>query len=312
MRGHISFLTIYQMNKKINRFLSCCIVFMVISSFAYSKPFVRENSETIIIQSGFVQDKASGIWLEALKSRIPADKLDSVSRIRWEPTGLEKKWKKIIESKTSAWNSIRDSLSIPFKSLKLSDTIFVLVGFGGYDDGFTYGPQTVCLDLTALQREYGNADLPENVSRIDRLFAHEYTHLLHKAWAINSRHELRTFRDSILWECLYEGIGMYRSLNSRWLPVQGKLPEITIKTLKELYPVFVDRINVIQSGKPMNNEEKMALNKNLSRGAVNKKWGAFPVAIWLALEAKGDERNLGYWVNLGPEAVLKLSKKYID
>ena len=292
-------------------FLIGFILSLLLSVTAHSQAVITKSSDTIIVQPGFVQDKASATWLKALRSRMPADKVDSISKVRQQVTVLEKGWKQLIETKAFNWKYFRDSLSIPFGSLKLSDTIYILTGYGGYDDAFTYGSQTVCLDLTALQMEYGNADLPENNSRMDRLFAHEYTHLLHKAWAIKTKLELKTFRDSILWECLYEGIGMYRSLNARWLPVEGKLPAITIQALKELYPVFAERIQVIGSRGQLTAQERISLNKNLSRGPVNKKWGAFPVAIWLALEAGGDDQKLAYWVNLGPEAVTMLSKKYL-
>ena len=57
--------------------------------------------------------------------------------------------------------------------------------------------------------------------------------------------------------------------------------------------------------------EKQMITANLSRGAVHQKWGALPVAIWLALEANGDEQKLFKWIQLGPEAVTILAKKYL-
>lgn len=297
--------------KKIGCVILCCFFLILMSIPCRSQTHSGKSSDTIIIQSGFIHEKASPDWLEALKSRMPAEKIDSISRVRQMVTAAELKWKNMIESKTPAWNSFRDSLALPFPSISISDTIYVLTGYGGYDDGFTYGQQTICLDLTALQREYGNAGLSENDSRIDRIFSHEYTHLLHKAWAAKTKLELRTFRDSILWECLYEGIGMYRSLNARWLPVEGKLPAVTQEVLKELNPVFAQRIHTIESGQQLTAEEKISLHKNLSRGPVNKKWGAFPVAVWLAMEAKGNDQRLAYWMDLGPEGVILLYKKYL-
>jgi hypothetical protein len=59
-------------------------------------------------------------------------------------------------------------------------------------------------------------------------------------------------------------------------------------------------------------EEKEKLNANLSRGPVNKKWGALPVAIWFALEAKGDQRYLIKWIEKGPGGVLELASIYLD
>jgi len=35
------------------------------------------------------------------------------------------------------------------------------------------------------------------------------------------------------------------------------------------------------------------------------------VALWLAQEAKGDDRNLRKWVDAGPTGVLTLAQKYL-
>lgn len=296
---------------KINKLLLLYFLPGFICLSVYSRTANVNALDTIIVREGFIDDRASCTWLEALKNRLSQEKVDSISRVRKAVTTSEKNWKQMIELKAIKWNSFRDSLSILFPSIKLDDSIYILTGYGGNDDGFTYGLQTVCLDLTALQREYGSSDLPENDSRIDRIFAHEYTHLLHKAWAVKTNQQLLTFKDSILWECLYEGLGMYRSFSARWLPVQRKLPDITVNSLGELYPVFSLHIKTVTSGIELTPDEKKLIGMNLSRGSVNKKWGAFPVGIWLALEANGDDQNLVSWIEMGPEAVIELSKKYI-
>lgn len=251
-------------------------------------------------------------WKNALSNRMSRERLDSFARLQRTLTNEELAWKELIISKAVTWNTLKDSLAIPFTSVEISDTIYILTGFRGNDDGFTYGYQTVCLDLTALHNAYEHADLAENNNRIDRIFAHEYTHLLHKLWAKNKGLKLETFKDSILWECLYEGIGMYRSLNPKWMPVNGKLPTLTKTTLENLYPLFVDRLTAIETTKVLTTEEKERLNKNLSRGQVNQKWGAFPIAIWLALEANGDDKKLQAWINKGPASVILLAKKYLS
>ncbi|HET6765825.1 MAG TPA: hypothetical protein VFH08_00455 [Chitinophagaceae bacterium] len=275
---------------------------LLIISFAKGQIKVREA----IVSNGLSVE-----WKEALKTRMSEESIDSFGAIKRSLTVDELAWKRLIESKAALWNSWRDSLAVPFKNIEIHDTVFVLLGFLGVDDGFTFGSRTVCIDLTALQRAYGNADLRENYSRIDRIVAHEYTHLLHKKWAKEKKYQPLTFKDSILWECLYEGVGMYRSLNAKWLPVNDTLPMITTTALEKLYPVFVDRITTVVRNPALSNEEKVRLNANLSRGTVDKKWGAFPVAIWLLLEARGDEKELIPWINKGPEAVLKLADKYL-
>lgn len=279
---------------------------------AVASPSPKETGkDTIIIKPGIIKEMISADWKNALSNRETKEYIDSLAHLQRALTAEEQLWEHLIASKTKTWNRFKDSLAVPFADIEISDTIYVLPGYRGRDDGFTYGYQTVCLDLTALNREYGRADLPENNNRIDRIFTHEYTHLLHKLWAKKMELKLLTFRDSTLWECLYEGMGMYRSLNPKWIPVHGVLPDITKAALDNLYPTFVGRLITIGTNNTLTAEEKKQLNKNLSRGAVNQKWGAFPVAIWLALESNGNDKKLQDWISKGPAAVIHLAKKYL-
>lgn len=274
--------------------------------------FTKTKKRTaVIVKVGVSNGQISAQWRDALRSRIDASTLDSFARIKRQLNREELAWEQLIRSKAGLWNSFRDSLAVPFNGIVLKDSIIVMLGFLGVDDGFTYKEKTVCLDLTALYRAYGEASLTESNDRIDRIFSHEYTHLLHKEWARKSNYTARTFRDEILWECLYEGIGMYRSLNNKWLPVNGILPSMTVKTLEILYPVFTERLVSVGKNPEPTNKEKTNLNAGLSRGPVNKKWGAFPVAMWLLLEAKGDDKNLIQWIDKGPLAIIELAKKYL-
>ena len=50
----------------------------------------------------------------------------------------------------------------------------------------------------------------------------------------------------------------------------------------------------------------------LSSGSFAKKWGALPVALWLAQEAKGDGRRLRWWVRAGSDGVLDLARDRLD
>lgn len=278
----------------------CLIIFLLIYCLTTS---ASPSADTVILEPAIIQNSVSSKWKKAIIGRIQKPFFDSIVSVRRALNPEEIAWMKLIASKAARWNSFRDSLNIPFEGIALNDTIYVMTGAHWVDDGFTFEDRTVCFDLTALQDNYGAADKPENNSRIDRLFAHEYTHLLHKAWAKKNRLQLRTFADSILWECLYEGIGMYRSLSEKWLPKGDSLPEVTQKTLRELCPIFTAKLNIIRSGKPLSQDEKRSLQANLSRGPVANKWGAFPVAIWLLLQANGDERRLIAIINQGPSIV---------
>ena len=269
------------------------------------------GNKVIIIKPGIKDQRISDEWKAALRGRMSGASIDSMAAIKRQLKNEEAEWRDLIISKAAEWNSYRDSLAIPFRNIRLPDTIYVMLGFLGVDDGFTFEQQTVCLDITALSNVYGEAGLDENESRISRIYAHEYTHLLHKEWARKTGYATKTFLDEILWECLYEGIGMYRSLNPRWIPLNDSLPAITRSALDELYPVFTERLITIKQNDLLSDAEKRKLQANLSRGVVSKKWGALPVAIWLSLEAKGDETRLTKWIDTGPFAVIELAKKYL-
>jgi hypothetical protein len=268
-------------------------------------------SDTVRVTVAIINHHLTPEWTKALVTRMSKEKLDSLASIQRPLSPDECDWLKLIRTKTGLWNSLRDSLETPFGDIHVTDTINVLLGAFGVDDGFTFQYNTVCFDLTALQANYGSALLPENIERIDRLFAHEYTHLIHKTWVQERDYAIRTFKDSVLWECLYEGIGMYRSLTKKWLPQGDALPDMTRNTLEELYPVFVQRLIAVASSVNPSKAEKARLVSNLSRGPVHRKWGALPVAIWLALEANGDDTQLTSWLNKGPGAVIELAKKYL-
>ena len=271
---------------------------------------VRQRNK-IIFRQCITDGRISEEWRAALASRMPKSIIDSVSELTIPTSAEEKDWLKLIESKAHKWSTYLDSLITPFKNCKIPDTTYVFLGHSGMDDAFTYDSNTVCFDLTALQNNYGAATLIENSGRINRLFAHEFTHLIHKEWARINGIELKTFKDSVMWECIYEGFGMYRSLSEKWLPKNGVLPEITQKALDELSPVFVDRLIEIQVAEHLDESSKNRIVANLSRGQVNKKWGAFTVAIWLALEAGSDEKKLIYWADKGLTSVIMLAKKYL-
>lgn len=270
-----------------------------------------QNNSAVIIKMGVDSNYLTPDWIHAIESRMSKQKLDSMQGIRRTLTVEEKDWVTLIESKRIVWNIYRDSLQVPFNSIEVTDSIYVLLGFGGVDDAFTYQYNTVCFDLTALVENYGLAQAVENKSRIDRFFAHEFTHIIHKTSAREHGLVLSSFRDSILWECLYEGIGMYRSLTKKWLPQTGEIPAISKAALDKLYPIFVERLVRIETDINLTTDEKRLLGANLSRGSVPTKWGAFTVAIWLALEAEGDDTKLRQWIEKGPEAIVLLAKKYL-
>jgi hypothetical protein len=293
--------------------ISCFLVFITVGT-AKAGVYKTANAatDTVIVVRGMIDNKISKAWQNAIADRVNRKDYDSMSSLQRALTKEEIEWEQLIRAQALQWNIFRDSLMVAFGDIPMKDTIYILLGCFGTDDAFTYKDQTVCFDLTAFSNVYGSAMLPVNRNRIDRIFTHEFTHLIHKEWAIRNNLQLKNFRDSILWECLYEGIGMYRSLPERWMPRNDTVPEITLNALKNLVPVFVDRMIAIHRDTVLTPEQRKVLQAGLSRGPVDKKWGAFPVAIWLAMEAGGDDGKLVPLMNRGLEAVLELAGKYLS
>lgn len=276
-----------------------------------SQPAVDTVSDLVQVNLCIENNKISADWKNALATRQSQQYLDSLSGVIRELTKEESDWYQLITSRTQRWAQLRDSLKVPFGNLYIHDTTHIFLGYQGSDDGFTYGYQTICFDLTALHGEYGSATDSINTDRIDRLFAHEYTHLLSKEWARQNGLKLDNFRDSILWECMYEGLGMYRSMSAKWFPEKDSLSPAAIEAFENLYPTFSERMSIILSIPELSENHKARLHKNLSRGSMTQKWGALPVAVWIALEAKGNDKNLEKWINKGPDAVVPLALKYL-
>lgn len=272
---------------------------------------VDKNNYTLIVELGIENEKISKHWYDAISDRMNKQQLDSLKQVKRKLTEEEFQWHNLIQRKVKLWPQMIDSIKIPFGNINIDDTTYVLLGYLGNDDAFTFQSQTVCFDLTALNNAYGSALNSANFNRIDRFFAHEYTHLLSNEWARLNKLQISNYQDSILWECIYEGIGMYRSMSAKWFPVGDSLSEVAAKTFEKLYPEFTERMSTIFTSETLTEKEKEALHKNLSRGSMTQKWGALPVGVWLALESNDDDKNLIPWIDKGPDAVLLLAKKYL-
>lgn len=290
----------------------CSILFLSILPMALAMAHLHSRSGQSVhvkLIVGYTdRGLATSTWAEAIRHRYDATALDSVAKhVRWV-SSAETAWKDLIASRLEAWRSMTDSLLVPFDGTAPPDTVSILLGVHGGNDAFTFAPTTICFDLGRLHREYGPATDNAQSDRIDRFFAHEYTHLLHKAWARAHRVPLKTPFDVALWECLVEGVGNYRSLNRRWVEPGGRLTEHARGVLARLEPVFIERIAALASA---SEEEAPRLLEGLSDGRFDRKWGALTVALWLAQETTWDNRLLKRWIDAGPDGVLDLAQRYL-
>lgn len=295
--------------------IQVCILLLLLVSCNNKKTISHidksEHNYTTQVNLCVQNNKISSDWIQALTGRHSKNFIDSLSQVERALTKEETEWYELVDSRAPQWNQLKDSLKVPFGDVYINDTTHVYLGYQGYDDAFTYKHQTICLNLTALVREYGSAKRAKNEIRVNRFFAHEYTHLLSKEWARQTEQNLKTYKDSILWECMFEGLGMYRSMSDKWFPKKDSLSMVASKTFETLYPIFTERLIAIETSDSLSKADKIKLHKNLSRGSMKKKWGALPVAVWLAMESNGNDKNLIPWVKMGPKALIPLAKKHL-
>lgn len=262
-----------------------------------------------VVKLGVSDDgAATSEWREAIRQRHDEKALSAIQASKKRLADEEKLWAGLIKRKVSTWLIMIDSLRIPFQAITPPDTVAILLGNLGGEDAFVNADTTICFDLSKLHSNYGSASTTANSSRIDRFFAHEFTHVLHKAWRKKHKLELDSPFEYALWECLTEGLGNYRSLSDKWILAGGKLTPHAQEVLLRLQPIFVKRLAALEHA---TDEEAAPLLEGLSSGAFDQKWGALTVALWLAQEAKGDDHNLQKWVEAGPAGVLRLAQKYL-
>lgn len=269
----------------------------------------RQPQVVLVLQNGFSENGAvTPDWIEALRCLRHQPAISAGQFGQKTLTAEAAAWANLIKTKLPVWATMTDSLRIPFEAITPPGAVAILLGNQGGEDAFVYKDSTICFDLNKLHHEYGDARAAINVARIDRFFAHEFTHVLHKAWRKQHPLDLNSPLDAALWDCLTEGLGNYRSLSDKWVTENGELTDHARKVLSRLQPVFVQRISALRHA---GNEEAAKLMEGLSMGPFEQKWGALTVALWLAQEAQGDDANLQKWVEAGPEGILTLAQKYL-
>ncbi len=244
------------------------------------------------------------IWMDIIYKRYNYNDSTTLNIIS---STKDSSWIKNIYQAIPRWKKILPKLQKPFFNVSLSDTIYIVIGNQLADDAFTHGNNTICFDIQQLS-EYGKGESEENKERIDRIFSHEYIHLLHKSWR-KDKIIITTQWEKILLECVNEGLGNYYSLSQKWkIDTQGKIPEITKNTLKKLEPIFVEKFCFAFHHQ---NFDDSLFNK-LSKGKFEEKWGALPVALWLDRETHSDSQLLRQWIEKGLDGVLYLADKYLE
>jgi len=247
-------------------------------------------------------------WLVAAGLFNDAESVAALAAAPAPFDAAEAAWRDLIVSRSDAWTATMPGLELPFGDTEPPALLNVLVGNVGAMDAFVVDDTTIAFDVSALQRIYGDASDPVNARRIDRFFAHEYTHVIHRAWRAQRNLDLQTPLERALWHCLTEGLGNYRSLSERWFADGGGLSEHARATVARLEPILVERLGRLAAA---GDAEEEALTQGLSMGPFEEKWGALPVALWLAEEVAADPDALTAWIERGPWGVLALAQRHL-
>jgi hypothetical protein len=246
-------------------------------------------------------------WIEAITPRHDAAALPEVLAGARRLDDRERAWLERMEALAPAWVATTPRLAVPFVGITPPRRVVLLAGNVGGDDGFTAGTDTLAVDLSSWVKAYGEAGTAENDDRILRILSHEYTHLLVAAWAERHPVSRATPLERALWTCFNEGLGNHRSLSTRWVTPDGELTELAEATLDRLGPIFVAQLVALAASPDPETEARLVAR--LSRGPFEQKWGALTVALWLAREARGDDRALRPFVDAGPAGVLALARR---
>lgn len=299
-RRSVPFRNIPQRTLVSPRMTSTLLLLVALSAAASPAPRVR--IELGLDSAGVASDR----WLAMIRRRIGDARYDSIAVIRRPLSEHDRGWLELIRSRRDAWEREIPALARLFAPVPPPAEAVVVLGNRGGEDAFTHDPGTIGFDLAALQRVYGDAAGEENRARMDRLFRHEYVHLLQKAWLAAHPYPMDTPLRGAIAEIWAEGLGVYFSMSERWRGRDGRPSAAAVRAREALEPVFAARLAALACAAP---EEAESLTAGLSFAPFEQKWGALPAALWLDLEMARSAGALRELVVAGPEGVWGLADR---
>lgn len=280
-----------------------CLLLLSTSALAYNNKLELKYG---IDKSG----NSNGHWIAYdPKTGLMSTKYDE--KLSKKLTLQETQWADLIASRLTTWASRLDTIAIPFSKTKPIRQVTIVLGNVGDRDAFahpTVYPQHVFFNLSKLESNYGSALLDKNKVRIDRFFAHEYTHLLQHRRSLKSPYPLDSYVEQALTIAYKEGFGHFHSISDKWKDQSGGITPHALEKLAVLEVEFVKRMVALKSA---NEQEAAMLMQGISTGRFDKKWGALTVALWLTKEANGNDSLLVKWVDSGPRGLMLLADKHL-
>jgi len=247
-------------------------------------------------------------WRAVLRHR-GVDAVDATLSAVKRETPEERAWYALIDTRRAAdWEALVAEVAAPYAPAVPPPAVAIVLGNRGAEDAMTIGPERIAFDLSKLQSNYGDAGTPDNRARIDRFFRHEFNHVMQKAWLAAHPAKLDTPLRRAAAEMWTEGLGNRESLSPKWVATDGTLTGHARKTLGTLTPVMVERLQALRSA---TDAQAATLLRDLSNGPFERKWGALPVALWLAEDAAQDPQAVRRFVQGGPDGVWRFLRAHL-
>jgi hypothetical protein len=241
---------------------------------------------------------------------------EAVIRLRGVPVEMrakplseqEKRWLRLIRDRSIRWPAESAAVATNFPGIHGPAQVRVIVGNQAAEDAFVHDADTIAFDVARLTSIYGDASSPANTERIDRFFRHEYAHLLQKRWLAKHPFVAKRPLNRALLGMWSEGIGNYYSLSEKWRLPSGQLSPAARDTLERLAPIVAARLAALSCA---TDAGEASLTADLSMGPFDRKWGALPVALWLAEESAGSPTALRDFVAAGPAGVWAVLERHL-
>jgi hypothetical protein len=278
---------------------------MAILALSATLAVAQQPVRVIVVDGSDPDGRATPQWLAMLRERLEPAEFDSVKVLRHVRTPAEQAWRQLVASRAAGWQASIRTVAAAFDAIAI-DSVVVVTGDRGAEDAFPHDSVTIGFDLAALSGAYGDAGAAVNPERLDRIFRHEFSHVLQKRTAAWRNFVPASSLDEAILREWTEGLGNYFSLSPDWLPTPRGHTATGQAALGELTPVFVSRMSALACARGAMADSLM---KGLSSGPFAKKWGALPVALWLAKEFQRNPAALRDFTRGGPAAVWSLADR---
>lgn len=240
-------------------------VWLAVALWLLIAPNALASTTILELRSGVERSgSATQEWIRAVEEH-------EGSSLKWTPRPLtadEIAWRDTIRARLGDWERRIQGLMLPFEGLRSIGKIQIVLGNQNGEDAFGIGGETIYFDLSALSRLYGPVAASGKRERLDRIFAHEYTHVLQTRWEATHAFRVTTPFGRALRQLWREGLGNMYSLSDEWVTSSGDPTPMAQEALEELEPIFVDRLRRLRAA---SESEEGELRQGLSSGPFAKK-----------------------------------------